>query len=106
MKLPNSLAKTASRTASLALVAVSLVPAQSLTPSKFDVDVDAGAQLFKKRPDPLETKLLNSAVFGFHLTENIWNYWSLEEGLEGSTSADLTLLTPVGTGFGPRVDLG
>ena len=105
MKLSNLWA-TAS---SLALLFVSLAPAQTskdFAPSKFELDLFAGADLFHKRPDPLQTKLLNSMVFGTHVTENLWRYWSLEQSLSGTTLADLTLLPFPGAGGGAkRIDL-
>lgn len=90
----------------LGLLAASLAPAQTskgdFTPSKLELDFFAGAELFHKRPDPLHTKLLNSELFGMHLTENLWKYWSLEQSLSGTTLADLTLAPFPGA---QRVDL-
>jgi outer membrane protein OmpA-like peptidoglycan-associated protein len=109
IKLPKSLAHTASRTAFLTLMSISLASAQStkddFNASKFDIDLGAGAQLFKQRPDPLETKLLNSKLFLIHFTENIWSHWSLEESLTGSSLADLVLLNPEPNPFTRKVDL-
>ncbi|HEY3743232.1 MAG TPA: outer membrane beta-barrel protein [Bryobacteraceae bacterium] len=107
MKLPKPLAHTASKTAFLALVAISLAPAQNsdFSPAKFDVDLDAGAQLFMRRDDPLQSKILNAKLFGMHVTENLWSHWSLEQSFSGSSLADLTLVNPVGSGFSSRVDL-
>ncbi len=90
----------------LGLLAASLAPAQTskgdFTPSKLELDLFAGAELFHKRPDPLQTKLLNSKLFGMHLTENLWKYWSLEQSLSGTTLADLTLVPFAGA---RKVDL-
>ena len=93
-------------TGCLALLAASLASAQSskddFAPAKTELDFFAGAQLFHKRPDPLQTKLLNSKLFGMHLTGNLWRYWSIEGSLSGTTLADLTLLPFPG---GQKVDL-
>jgi flagellar motor protein MotB/opacity protein-like surface antigen len=82
----------AGRLAAFGLLAT-LLPAQDLRPAKIEWDVFAGGQLFHKRGDPLRTKLLNSAVIGTRLTQNLWNHWSLEQSFSGSTLADLTLQT-------------
>ncbi len=74
-------------------------------PSKLEWDLYSGAQMFHKRPDPLQTKLLNSMLFGTGLTENLWKYWSLEQRFSGSTLADLTLLPIAGAGGAQRIDL-
>jgi outer membrane protein OmpA-like peptidoglycan-associated protein len=115
MNLPKQLAlgslRPAAQTACAALLASSLLMAQqapakdSFAPSKLELDFVAGAELFHKRPDPLATKLLNSTVFGTHITENLWEYWSLEQSFSGSTLADLTLLPFPGAPNSRRVDL-
>ena len=112
MKLPNKWAIAGS----LALLTMSLAQAQSSAKSgttakdefsaaKWEWDLFSGAQLFHKRPDPLQTKLLNSMEFGTRFTQNLWRYWSLEESLSGTTLADLTLLPVASAGNAPRIDL-
>ena len=109
----NLLPKHWAITGCVAVLSASLCPAQSsatmtkddFAPSKLELDFFTGGQLFHKRPDPLQTKLLNSMVFGTRLTENLWRYWSLEQSFSGSTLADLTLLPIAGAGGAQRVDL-
>ena len=108
MNLPKKLVCITVMAASLAQAQLSKVkpPAkEDFAPSKFELDLFSGAQLFHKRPDPLNTKLLNSMLFGTRLTENLWKYWSLEQSFSGSTLADLTLLPVPGAGGAQRVDL-
>ena len=108
MKLPSKLVCIGALAASLAQAQLSKAkpPAkEDFAPSKFELDLFSGAQLFHKRPDPLNTKLLNSMLFGTRLTENLWKYWSLEQSFSGSTLADLTLLPMVGAGGAQRIDL-
>ena len=98
--------------AGAALLAVTLAPAQTNTSWKdelkeapTELDLFMGGQLFKKRSDPLQTKLLNATVFGLRLTENIWQRWSIEESMSGSTLADLTLLRNSGAADSNRLTL-
>ena len=105
MKLPGKWVMTGC----VAILATSFASAQAskddFAPSKLEWDLFSGAQLFHKRPDPLQTKLLNSMIFGTRLTENLWKYWSLEQSLSGGTLADLTLIPVAGAGGAQRIDL-
>lgn len=69
----------------------SLLSAQNFKASKVEVDLSAGGAGFHRRPDPLRTKLTNSGLLGFHITENIWNHWSLEQSFTSTIGADLLL---------------
>ena len=83
--------KTMVRTLLSLAIGASLLSAQNFKASKVEVDLSAGGAGFHKRNDPLQTKLTNSGLLGFHLTENIWKYWSLEQSFTSTIGADLLL---------------
>jgi len=73
--------------------------AQNFNASKVEVDLGIGGAGFHKRPDPLQTKLTNSGLINFHLTENLWNHWSLEQSYTSTIGADLLLSRVPGVNF-------
>jgi outer membrane protein OmpA-like peptidoglycan-associated protein/opacity protein-like surface antigen len=75
----------------LAIGAALLSAQTTFKASKVEVDLSVGAAGFHKRPDPLQTKLTDSGLLGFHLTENLWNHWSLEQSFTSTIGADLLL---------------
>ena len=108
MNLPKKLACIAVLAASVGSAQLSKAKPpvkDDFAPSKYEIDFFAGGELFHKRPDPLKTKLLNSMLFGMRATQNLWQYWSIEESFSGSTLADLTLLPVAGAGNAQRIDL-
>lgn len=83
----------------LALGAALLPAQQNFPASKVDLDVNFGGAGFHRRPDPLRTKLTDSGLLGFHITENLWNYWSLEQSFTNTIGADLLLSRAPGVIF-------
>lgn len=73
------------------VIGAACLPAQNGKGSKVDIDLAVGHSGFHKRPDPLSTKLTDAGLFGVRVTQNIWNYWSLEQSFTTTIGADLYL---------------
>jgi outer membrane protein OmpA-like peptidoglycan-associated protein/opacity protein-like surface antigen len=72
-------------------IGATLLSAQDFKASKVEIDLGVGGAGFHRRPDPLRTKLTNSGLLGFRVTQNLWNHWSLEQSYMSTIGADLLL---------------